>query len=194
MPADLHSAACGRNQRWLPRGGSGFDLRRQHLQPDEQVNHRDGRQGSHAEFPRTARGVNRGNDRHVRPGDLQGPPQRVLSVGSLRQISLATECPARGRRPVLRGRDAPDPRSYRFGCGGGGAAGRVPGRGQHSSLGHLERGAGAADCRTGRGDGGLGLRPIGGGALPVVHGCAEPADSAWRWSTGRASACTLTCT
>src|SRR5512134_2200739 len=53
---ELHSAAVWPQPMVATPWRSGFDLRRQDLQPDEQVNHRDGQQGSHEEFPRTARG------------------------------------------------------------------------------------------------------------------------------------------
>src|SRR4051794_33064812 len=83
---------------------------------------------------------------------------------------------AEGRRAVLRSRDAADPGSCRVARSGGRAAGRVPDGIQHASLGHVERGPGAADCRAGWGDGRAGLRAVGGRALPVFRGYTQPAD------------------
>ena len=113
-------------------------------------------------------------DRVIFKGHLNG----FFPIGSLRAVPVAAGCSAQGRRPVLRGRDAADPGPCRFGCGGGGAAGRVPGGCQHASLGQLEGGSSAGDCRAGRSDGRAGVCTVGGRALPVVHGRAEPADPA----------------
>ena len=66
---------------------------------------------------------------------------------------------------------------------------------QHASLGHLEGGPGAGDCRAGRGDGRAGVRAVGGRALPVVRGHTQPADPApGGGSPADASACTIICT
>ena len=46
-----HSAAIWPQPKVATPRRSGFDLRRQDLQPDEQVNHRDGQRDSHEEFP-----------------------------------------------------------------------------------------------------------------------------------------------
>ena len=61
---------------------------------------------------------------------------------------------------------------------GGRAAGRVPDGIQHASFGQVERGPGAGDCRARWGDGRAGLRAVGGRALPLVRGRAQPADPA----------------
>src|SRR3954463_716024 len=154
----LHNAAYRPPPKAAARKWSGFDLGSQDLQPDNQVNHSDDQRGSHERFRRSAWRVNHGCDQHVRPGDLQGASQRLLSRWGVRPLPVTAGDFAEGRRAVLR--DAADPGSCRVAHSGGRAAGRVPGGIQHASFGQVERGPGAGDCRARWGDGRAGLRAL----------------------------------
>jgi hypothetical protein len=166
---DAHSAACRPQPKAAIPRQSRFDLESWDLQPDDRVNHSDGAAMNgfvdlHGE---SVTGVINTFDRVIFKGHLNG----FFPDGAFgRYLS---------RRSVLlkdAGRFFETQRIRDHVVSLAAAAGRISGGSQHASLGHLQGGPGAGHCRAGWGD--AGVRAVGGRALPLVRGRAQPADPA----------------